>query len=78
VKTVRYVHDAQAALRQQGNVADRLRRAIREYAENPAAHANTVTQLVGQPAKRMRVGDYRIVFEETDMKLVVTKIGSCG
>lgn len=78
VKTVRYLRDAQAALRRHGNVAGRLRRAMREYAENPAAHANKLAQLVGQAAKRMRVGNYRIVFEETDMELVVTKIGPRG
>jgi mRNA interferase RelE/StbE len=51
---------------------------MREYAEDPAAHATNVTQLVGHAAKRMRVGDYRIIFEETDMELVVTKIGPRG
>lgn len=51
---------------------------MREYAENPAAHANKLAQLVGQAAKRMGVGNYRIVFEETDMELVVTKIGPRG
>ena len=78
MKTVRYLRDAQAALRRHGNVADRLRNAIREYAANPVAHANNVTQLVGTSAKRLRVGDYRIIFEETEAEIVVTRIAPRG
>ena len=43
-----------------------------------AAHANYVTPLVGSPARRMRVGGYRIIFEETATELVVTRIGPRG
>ena len=78
MKTVRYLRDAQAALRRHGNVASRLRKAITEYAANPAAHANNVTQLVGSPAKRLRVGDYRVVFQETETEIVVTRIAPRG
>jgi mRNA interferase RelE/StbE len=49
-----------------------------EYSENPAAHSNNVAQLVGQSAKRMRVGDFRIIFEETETDILVTKIGPRG
>jgi mRNA interferase RelE/StbE len=78
VKTVRYLIPARTALRRHGNVAVRLRKAMAEYAANPTAHANNVTQLVGSAGKRMRVGDFRIVFEETDTEIVVTKIGPRG
>lgn len=78
VKTVRYLRDAQAALRRHGNMAERLRRALTDYATDPAAHANNVTALVGIPAKRMRVGDYRIIFEETETEVVVSKIAPRG
>ena len=74
MRTVRYLRDAQAALRRYGNVADRLRRVLREYAADPAAHANNVTRLVGSPGKRLRVGDYRIIFQETDAEIIVTRI----
>jgi mRNA interferase RelE/StbE len=74
MKTIRYLRDAQVALRRHSNVADRLRKAIREHAADPAAHANNVTQLVGSSAKRLRVGDYRIIFEETEAEIVVTRI----
>jgi mRNA interferase RelE/StbE len=78
VKTVRYLRDAQISLRRHSNVAARLRKALTDYAANPAAHANNVALLVGTDAKRMRVGDYRIIFEETETELVVTKIAPRG
>jgi mRNA interferase RelE/StbE len=34
--------------------------------------------LVGSSAKRTRVGDYRIVFEETGAEIVVTRIAPRG
>jgi mRNA interferase RelE/StbE len=49
-----------------------------EYAANPAAHANNVTRLVGSPASRMRVADYRVIFVETEQELVVTRVGPRG
>jgi mRNA interferase RelE/StbE len=78
VKTIRYLRDARIALRRHSNVADRLRRALTQYAEDPLAHANNVTQLVGETAKRMRVGDFRIIFEETDDEIIVTRIAPRG
>lgn len=78
MKSVRYSPDAIRALRRHGNIAARLRRALAEYAGDPAAHANNVTRLVGTSAKRMRVGDFRILFEEGEAEIMVTKIGSRG
>ncbi len=78
MKTVRYLRAAQADLKRHGNVAGRLRKALADYAADPAAHANNVTLLVGRPARRMRVGDDRIVFEETETELLVTRIGPRG
>jgi mRNA interferase RelE/StbE len=78
MKTVRYLRAAQISLRRHGNVAARLRTALAEDAANPVAHANNVTLLVGATGKRMRVGDFRIVFEETETEIVVTKIGPRG
>jgi mRNA interferase RelE/StbE len=58
-----YFRDAQISFRRHSNVAARLRKALTDYTANPAAHANNVTLLPGTAAKRMRVGDYRIIFE---------------
>jgi mRNA interferase RelE/StbE len=42
------------------------------------AHANNVTALQGSPALRLRVGDYRAVFSETDTEIIVTGLGPRG
>jgi mRNA interferase RelE/StbE len=75
VKTVRYSMDALRSLRRHGNVAARLRKAIEA---GDGAHANNVTRLVGSTAHRLRVGDYRMIFEESETELIVTRIGPRG
>lgn len=78
MKAVRYTADAARALKRYANIGARLRRALTDYAADPAAHGNNVTQMVGTTAKRMRVGDFRIVFEESETELLVTKVGPRG
>ena len=75
MKAVRYSAEAIANLKRYGNMAARLRKAINEYAANPAAHANIATRLVGSPASGMRLADYRVIFVETEQELMVTRIG---
>jgi mRNA interferase RelE/StbE len=78
VKTVRYTADAARALRRHANMAGRIRAKIAAYAAEPAAQANNVTRLVGVEAKRLRVGDFRVIFTETEDALVVLAIGPRG
>ncbi len=78
MKAVVYASRAARDLARHANVAARIRKAIREYAENPTAHANNVTALIGEDAKRMRIGTYRVVFVETETEIVVVKIGPRG
>ena len=78
MKAVRYSAEALANLKRYGNISARVRKAINDYAGDPAAHANNVTRLVGLDASRMRVGNYRVIFVETDQELVVTRIGPRG
>jgi mRNA interferase RelE/StbE len=78
VKTVRYTTEALRNLRRYGNVAARIRRVVEEYAEDPAAHANNVTRLVGSSASRMRVGDWRVIFVETEAALSIVRVGPRG
>jgi len=79
MKDVVYTADAARALRRHGNVARRIRKAVLEYAANPLAHANNVTRLVGAGGcLRMRVGDYRVIFEETPNRILVLTIGPRG
>ena len=78
MKTVAYSRDAAKDLHRHGNMAARVRAAIRAYAGDQRSHANNVTQLVGSPAKRLRVGDFRVIFDETETTITVTKIGPRG
>ena len=78
MKQVRYSKDALRSLRKHRNMADRIMKAIREYADDPQAHANRVKRLVASTANRMRVGEYRIIFEETADLITVTKLGPRG
>ena len=45
------------------------------YAADPRSSANQVTELRGRPLKRMRVGDFRVLFEETDEEILVLGLG---
>lgn len=78
MKTVRYTTEALRNLKRRGNMAARIRRAVEEYAADPAAHANNVMLLVGSSGSRMRVGDYRVIFVETEAELSVVRVGARG
>ncbi len=74
MRTVSYTASALRDLKRHGNVAGRVRKAVAEYAADPQAHANNVTQLVGSPFQRIRVGDFRAIFEATDTAVIVVKV----
>ncbi len=78
MKEVRYSVDAVYDLKRYGSMAARVRKAVAEYAEGNGAHANNVTQLVGSTRKRMRLGRFRILFEETDTAIQVVRIAPRG
>ncbi len=78
MKTVTYTVSAARDLKRHGNMAARARKAIEAYAADGKAHTNNVTQLVGSTAWRMRVGDFRIIFEMTDTTITVTKFTPRG
>jgi mRNA interferase RelE/StbE len=78
MKTIRFTREALQDLRRHGNMAARIRKAMNEYAADPAHHANNVTPLVGSPTSRMRVGGFRVIFAETAAEITVLKIGPRG
>jgi mRNA interferase RelE/StbE len=78
MRTISYTIGALKDLKRHGNVAARIRKALNEFAEGTGAHVNNVTQLVGEAAFRMRVGDFRVIFEATETTIIVTKIGPRG
>jgi len=78
VKRVIYTAAAAKNLRTHGNMAARIMKAMREYANGGLAHANAVTRLAGSNAFRLRAGDFRVILEETADTITVTKIGPRG
>jgi mRNA interferase RelE/StbE len=78
MKRVRYTADALKGLKRHGNMVDRIMRAMREYADGTGAHANNVKAMQRSSGLRLSVGDYRVVFEETDIEIVVTGVGPRG
>ncbi|MBV9290378.1 MAG: type II toxin-antitoxin system RelE/ParE family toxin [Hyphomicrobiales bacterium] len=51
---------------------------LETYAENPSALSNQVLPLRGARGKRLRVGDFRILFEETETEIIVFDLGPGG
>ncbi|MGO9743246.1 MAG: type II toxin-antitoxin system RelE family toxin [Roseiarcus sp.] len=78
MKRVVLLKPAVAALQKHRNVAPRLRDKIAACAADPASLANSVTELRGSALKRMRVGDFRILFEETATEIIISRIGPRG
>lgn len=78
MKAVRYLPAAAKALRKHRAEAQRLVAKIESYADDPAPLGNLVKRLQGSTALRLRVGDYRVIFEETEDEIVVTKIAPRG
>ena len=75
MKTVIYTTDALNALRKHRNVSKAIMAKVARYAETGAGN---VTQLVGSTANRLRVNDFRVIFEETADTITVTAIGPRG
>ena len=78
MKRVILLKTAAAALRKHRNVAPKLLDKLAAYAADHAALANRVTELRGSPLRRLRVGDFRILFEETATEIIVSRIGPRG
>jgi mRNA interferase RelE/StbE len=53
------------------NVQRLVLRKLRELAADPYARNNNVKKLVGRPGFRLRVGDWRVIYELRDMELIV-------
>lgn len=60
------------------NEANKIRSKIHQYATDPDSLANNVKKMQGEDAYRLRVGDWRVIFDEYDVVIEVIKIGSRG
>lgn len=78
MKSVTYSKTAARALLRHSNRAKVIREKIKAYAETPASQANNVTELKGSTARRLRVGDYRVIFTETETTMTILDVGPRG
>ena len=78
--SIRYTSDGLKTLRRMPrNTADLIRRKIQEVAVDPATSRN-VKKLKGRDGYRLRVGDWRIVYDLDNgvLVLIVIEIGPRG
>jgi mRNA interferase RelE/StbE len=55
--------------------AMRIRGKIEQYANDPASLASNVRKLQGRQGYRLRVGDYRVIFDEHGSVLDILSVG---
>src|ERR1700736_4191303 len=75
MKSVLYTRTAATALRKHANRAKLIRTKIAQYADDASLHGNNVKLLAGVDAKRLRVGDFRVIFTETTDTITILDIG---
>jgi mRNA interferase RelE/StbE len=62
------------------NNGQRIRRSLDDLATNPYAEHLDVTKLQNRPGYRLRVGDWRVIYEieKDEMTVLVLRVGSRG
>jgi mRNA interferase RelE/StbE len=76
---IRYTKTALKALARMPTVAAQLIRGkIEQCAEAPASLANNVKKLQGRDGYRLRVGNWRVIFDQDGVVLDVLQIGPRG
>ncbi|KAI94099.1 cytotoxic translational repressor of toxin-antitoxin stability system [Rhodomicrobium udaipurense JA643] len=80
MKTVTYTKEAEKTLaKMPANLAAKIRAKMVQYATDPASLANNVIAMKGQPGfYRMRIGDWRVIFTEDGVVILVVKVAPRG
>ena len=81
MKQISYTKSAIRVLRRMpANTSELIRSKIEAYAGDPASQANNIKPLNGRDGIRLRVGDWRVVYDVDSGRLVVRvlRIGARG
>jgi mRNA interferase RelE/StbE len=79
MKQIIYTRVARRTLqRMPANTAPLIRSKIEQYAADPDPLANNVLKLQGREGFRLRVGDWRVVFDEDGRILQILKVAPRG
>ena len=79
MKKVAYSSGALKSLRRLPRTdARRIQDKDEQYAEDPASQANNVKTLRGRDGLRLRIGDWRVIFDEDEDDIRVLVIGPRG
>ena len=60
------------------NVAETIQKKIGQYARDPESLANNVKKLRARPGYRLRIGDWRVIFDREGNILSILQIGPRG
>ena len=71
---------ARALQKMPRNLASQVRQKLDRLAEDPYAANNNVTKLQERPGYRLRIGDWRVIYELEDdvLRILVLKIAPRG
>jgi mRNA interferase RelE/StbE len=79
MREISYARAAMKAFsRMPSSEAKRIRSKIRQYADDPSSLANNVKALSGSPYVRLRVGDWRVIMDDSGLVLLIVKVGPRG
>ena len=78
MKKIAYSNQARKELRMISGNSQRIRSKIEQYARDPASLSNNVKRLKGREGLRMRVGDWRVIFNESKDTIDILVIGPRG
>jgi mRNA interferase RelE/StbE len=80
VRQITYARDALKTLRSIDNAtAKRIQAKVAQYAEDPASLTNQVKRLQGEERLwRLRVGDWRVIFNQDMVVVHVVRVASRG